>query len=216
MNFESARFNMTEQQVRPWQVLDLEILSQMNALPRHLFVPEAYLSLAYADTEIPLNDTAAMLSPKVVGRILQSIKLTPHDEVLQIGTGTGYLTALMAKLSAKVHGLEINKELSHHTATHLHDLGIQNVVVERADAFHRAFTQRTFDVIVFTGSMAFIPKNFLDMLSEGGRLFAFTGQAPTMHAMLVQKVGPNFITTDLFETRVARLLNAPEAETFVF
>jgi len=180
MNFDLARFNMVEQQIRPWNVLDLTVLEKLSQLDRSLFVPEAFQEVAYSDTEIPLASGESMLAPRVAARLAQDLLLKPSDNVLEIGTGSGYLTALLASLSAKVLSLECHAELLAQAQTHLEQAGVAHTELRQSSGVPSAIGQ--FDAIVLTGSVAQVPEELLQMLNAGGRLLAVVGEEPMMQA----------------------------------
>jgi len=216
---ERMRFNMIEQQVRPWDVLDPRVLAVMGELPRESFVPDAYRGLAYADTEIPLGDGSLMLAPKVVGRMLQALSVQPGDKVLEIGTGTGYVTACLAGLGGRVHSVEIDPELADAARERIAALDLGQVEVETGDGLAEPFSDGPFDVIAVTGSMPTAePLAMLrQQLSEGGRLFAVVGEAPLMEAILETQLDAGDVRREvLFETSVPALRNVPEPQRFAF
>lgn len=215
-NMELARFNMVEQQIRPWDVLDANVLDLIKKVKREHFVPVDKQALAFMDVEIPLGHGAAMWSPKLEARALQALKLKPGDRVLEVGTGSGYLTALMSRMAEHVTSVELVQELSagaaHSLAAHHYD----NVTLQVGDA-SKGWGGETYDAIILTGSVPLPPESFYDKLKIGGRLFAIVGDAPAMHATLVTCVAPGvFETVTLFETSVAPLTNAPQPQRFVF
>jgi protein-L-isoaspartate(D-aspartate) O-methyltransferase len=215
-NMELARFNMVEQQIRPWDVLDGNVLDLIKKVKREQFVPVDKQSMAFMDVEIPLGHNAKMWSPKVEARALQSLKLKPTDRVLEVGTGSGYLTALMSRMAAHVTSVELVQELSARAARSLASHHFDNVTLEVGDA-SRGWGNEKYDAIVLTGSVPMPPQSFYDMLKVGGRLFAIVGDAPAMHALQVTCVAQGvFETTTLFETNVEPLSNAPQPERFVF
>lgn len=215
---DRARFNMIEQQVRPWDVLDRRVLAVMRELPREAFVPDAYRGLAYADIEIPLGDHTAMLAPKVVGRLLQALDVQPHETVLEIGTGTGYVTACLAHLGEHVFSLEIDPVLAKGARARLGAMGLLQTEVHTADAFSGRLDGGPFDVIAVTGSVPTTePLAALEQrLTDGGRLFIIVGEQPLMEAMRITRIGNDFRRESLFETCVAPLENAPLPERFAF
>ena len=216
---ERMRFNMIEQQVRPWDVLDPRVLAVMGELPRESFVPDAYRGLAYADTEIPLGDGSLMLAPKVVGRMLQALSVQPGDKVLEIGTGTGYVTACLAGLGGRVHSVEIDPELADAARERIAALDLGQVEVETGDGLAEPFSDGPFDVIAVTGSMPTAePLAMLrQQLSEGGRLFAVVGEPPLMEAILETHLDAGDVRREvLFETSVPALRNVPEPQRFAF
>lgn len=223
---ETARFNMIEQQIRTWEVLDPTVLQLLNDVPRENFVPQEYLGLAFADIEVPIgpnvNAGQTMLSPKLEGRILQALKVQKTHSVLHIGTGSGYFTALLASLAKHVISIEIEADLSAQAAKNLAKNNIQNVTLEVADAVlgrpndHSANMQ-FYDVIVYTGSSPVEPAGVRQQLNIGGVLFMVLGQAPAMQATLIQRVSKTGFKQDvLFETCIPELMYAPQAQQFEF
>jgi protein-L-isoaspartate(D-aspartate) O-methyltransferase len=216
VDFEQARFNMVEQQVRTWDVLDQEVLDLLFAVKREHFVPPAYRALAFADLEIPLGDGEYMWTPKMEARVVQELKLEPDEATLEIGTGSGYLTALLARRSADVTSVEINPRLLVQASARLSSAGIRNVRLEQGDGA-RGWRDQTYDAIVLTGSTPMLLDSWFKQLRPGGRLFAVVGDAPAMAARLARWSAPGaIIQQDLFETVVAPLKNAPQPERFVF
>lgn len=215
-DYEQARFNMVEQQIRTWEVLDQRVLDLLFAVKREEFVPPAYKALAFADLELPLANGARMWTPKMEARVIQELTLGTNDRVLEIGTGSGYLTALLASLSGDVTSVEIERALAGPAAERLARLGFSNVRVEVGDGA-RGFGNATYDVIVLTGSTPLLPERFFEQLAPGGRLFAVVGEAPVMVARLVRVDAPGArVTIDLFETVVAPLVNALAPARFEF
>ncbi|WP_310627112.1 protein-L-isoaspartate O-methyltransferase [Limnohabitans sp.] len=181
---EQARFNMVEQQIRPWQVLDTQVLAVLSKVPREWFVPQAYQALAYADTEIPLGHGETMVPPRVDARLMHDLHLTGSEKVLEIGTGSGYLAALLAGRAQRVASLEINPELASNARNNLQRAGITNVDVRVADGSTGASGDAPFDAIVLGGSVAEVPQALLQQLKVGGHLLAIVGQEPAMAATL--------------------------------
>ena len=215
MNLEQARFNMIEQQIRPWEVLDQTVLDLLTQVPREEFVPEAYRNLAFTDTSIPLDHGQSMLPPKIEARMLQALEIQPQDDILQIGTGSGYVTALMASLGGHVTSVDIHADLQEKALQKLTDNNIRNVTMECDDAAMGWNPNRTFDVIAIMGSLPILPESFQLSLNMGGRLFAFVGDSPIMEAVLITRVGNNEWSHEvLFETDVPVLENAPQPERF--
>ncbi len=213
---ERARFNMVEQQIRPWDVLDANVLDLLKKVKREHFVPVDMQPLAFMDVEIPLGHNARMWMPKVEARALQALQLKASDRVLEIGTGSGYLTALISRMANHVTSVELVQELSARAARTLAMHHYDNVTLEVGDA-SRGWGSEKYDAIVLTGSVPLPPESFYQMLNTGGRLFAIVGDAPAMHATLVSCVAPGvFETTVLFETSVAPLINAPQPQRFTF
>jgi protein-L-isoaspartate(D-aspartate) O-methyltransferase len=216
MNIEQARFNMIEQQIRTWDVLDPTVLDLLHRVPREDFVPTAYRGLAFADLEIPLGHGQSMLSPKLEARMLQALDLKKTDTVLEIGTGSGYMTALLASLAGHVYSIELRQEFSRDASSKLAAHGITNVTLEIGDGA-RSWDAGSYDAIVLTGSMPVLPDEFQQHLKPGGRLLAIVGEAPAMEAVLVTCVSAStYRRTVLFETSVPALENAPQAEQFSF
>ena len=217
MNIEQARFNMVEQQIRTWEVLDQTVLDLLYVVRREGFVPDAYRTLAFSDLEIPIGEGQKMMQPKVEARILQEVAPKSTDRVLEVGTGSGYMAALLAHRARHVHSVEILPELKRLGEANLRRAGVANVTVDGGDAARGWAKQAPYDVIVLTGSTPELPDAFLDQLAPGGRLFAVVGEAPVMEARLVTCVGPgSFNTVDLFETILAPLANALERDKFEF
>ena len=214
---EQARFNMIEQQIRTWEVLDPAVLELFHKIPREDFVPAHYLGLAFADLEIPIGHGQTMLSPKVEGRILQALEIRKSDKVLEIGTGSGYLTALLATLAGKVYSIEMNAELSNQAKTRLTKHGLANVVLETGDAAQGWPAHAPYDVIVYTGSLPLLPKLVQQDLSIGGRMFVVVGEPPVMEAIMIQRTAQDgFRQQVLFETCLPMLANAPQPTRFEF
>ena len=220
MDFEKARFNMVEQQVRPWDVLDARVLKTLNTIPREDFMPDTYKNLAYVDTRIPLTDDekgTCTLNPNIEGRILQHLNVGEDDVVLEIGTGTGYLTACLASLARHVDSVEISEDLCGQAEKNLAKHNIDNVTVSTGDATKGWNQKQFYDAIAITGSMPAIPEVYKKMLKVGGRLFVVTGQAPAMTAHLVTRTEKNKWTIkELFETSIDSLCGAEKKPSFEF
>lgn len=218
MNDEVARHNMVSQQVRAWQVLDEQVLAVLSAIAREQFVPDAFRHLAYSDTDIPLPEGQTMLSPKVVGRALQALHIRTHEKVLEIGTGTGYVTACIAKLAQLVVSAEIKPTLLAIAEKNLRAFPQKNIILEKADAVFGLEEYGPFDVIVATGSYPLgVPESLCAQLNNDGRLFAICGEGTAMEAVLVErKNSSTFVTTSLFETSVMPLIHAPVSSKFQF
>ncbi len=217
MDFERARFLMTQQQVRPWKVVDDRVLSVMGQLPREKFVPEHLQALAYSDTTLPIGHEQIMLTPKEQGRIAQALRLKPTDRVLEIGTGTGYLTAILASLAEHVTSVDIFEDFVHEAKTRLNELGIRNVSLCVGDAASGWSHNERYDAIVITGGLLAVPTSYKHALKEGGRLICIIGQPPAMQVRLVERGdGEQFTDHGLFETVVPLLVNAPEPVRFTF
>ena len=212
---EQARFNMVEQQIRSWNVLDLQVLDLLHKVKREQFVPPAYQSMAFMDVEIPLGHGAAMWQPKLEAHALQALHLAPRDRVLEIGAGSGFLAALMSCLCEHVTSVEIVPEIAAFAEKNLAAHHVTNVTVVHGDAAQGWPGQ--YDAIVLGGSVPVLPEAFQNSLNPGGRLFAIVGDAPAMHAQLITCVSPGvFERTTLFETVAPPLQNAPQPERFVF
>ena len=217
MNVEQARFNMIEQQIRPWEVLDQGVLDLLYAVPREEFVPPAYRSLAFADMEIPIGEGETMMAPKIEARLLQAVAAKKSDRVLEVGTGSGYLTALLAHRAAHVYSVEIKPALAEFGRANLRRQAMENVTLEIGDAARGWAPHCPYDVIVLTGSTPVVPEALLGQLAPGGRLFAVVGDAPVMVAKLVTCVGPaTYRSVELFDTVLAPLVNAAQPPRFQF
>ncbi len=217
MQFEQARFNMIEQQIRPWDVLNQNVLDMLDEIPRDRFTPEAYRSLAYADVFVPLDHDQVMMKPVLVGRMMQALDLHPTDSVLEVGTGTGYVTAMMARLTHRVCSVDIFPELTGQARTNLDASGIENVTLETGDAARGWREAERFDVIAITGSTPVLPETFRQSLNRGGRLFAVVGKGPVMEAVLIRRSGESEWTSEvLFETELPELVNALQTTNFEF
>lgn len=213
---ELARFNMIEQQIRPWNVLDTRILELLSEVKREDFVPAAHKNLAFGDFELPLGHGAAMLAPKVEARLVQDLKLTGTENILEIGTGSGYMAALLGRLSHHVTTLEINPNLAALATQNLAHAVIANVDVRVADGSNVGPIDGQFDVIVLSGSVAEIPEALTDKLKMGGRLAAIVGDEPVMRMTLVSRTPTGLQTTQPWDTVAPRLAGFPELETFTF
>lgn len=216
-DFEQARFNMIEQQVRPWEVLDQRVLDTMKRIPREDFVPERYRSLAFADTSIPLGHDQAMMAPKVEGRMLQALAITPQDSILEIGTGSGYVTACLASLGRRVNSIDIMPDFTESAAARLASHDISNVSLQTADAAAGVDPAERYDVIAVTGSLPVLQQQFHQNLEIGGRLFVITGSPPVMEALLITRINEtSWKRESLFETSLPPLIHASAAQGFVF
>lgn len=217
MNFEQARFNMVEQQIRPWEVLDPDVLGLLFDVKRENFVPAGHAALAFADMEIPLGHGEAMMQPKVEARILQELALRPGESVYEVGSGSGYLTALLARRAGQVTSVEIHPDLHAMAAANLSRAAIDNVQLLLADGARRPLTEAMFDVIVLTGSTPVLPEAFLEQLNPLGRLFVVVGEPPVMKAVLVTRgAGGAIYRTEIFETLLKPLVNALAPARFRF
>src|SRR3989344_1710254 len=214
---EQARFNMIEQQIRTWEVLDPTVLDLLKRVPREAFVPPQYAGLAFADLEIPIGHGQTMLSPKIEGRILQALEVKKTDKVLEVGTGSCYLTALLAKSAKQVISIDIHPDLSQIAQQRLTQQKISNVTLEIGDAANGWDAHAPYDVIVFTGSLPVPPDNVQQSLSVGGRMFVVIGEAPVMEATIIRRIAANSFKQDvLFETCLPALANAPQPQRFQF
>lgn len=217
MNLEQARINMLKQQIRARGVLDESILELLKTIPREEFVPAQFRNLAFADVNIPLGHGEAMLTPDEEALMLQALAVEPTDSVLEIGTGSGYTTALLAKLAKHVDSVDIHPDFIEQVQAKLQAFAISNVQLHVGDAAQGRQGQQPYDVIVITGSLPILPKTFKTHLAIKGRLFAIVGQAPAMEAILVTRIGENeWQTRKLFETVVPALHNALQPEPFNF
>lgn len=217
MNLEQARFNMVEQQIRPWAVLDQSVLDLLYVVKREDFVPNAYRALAFADVEIPLGGDAVMLAPKIEAYALQALQVRKSDKVLEIGSGSGFMAALLAAHADHVWSIEIVPGLAAMARANLRRQDIDNVTVETGDAALGWPAHAPYDVIMVSGSLPVVPKELLSQLKTGGRLFAIVGEAPVMEAQLITRVSDDsFHAVARFETQTAPLVNAGQHERFVF
>lgn len=222
-SFDRARFNMIEQQIRPWEVLDPAVLELLDRVKRDQFVPATHQALAYVDMELPLGQGAdqVMLAPRVQARMVQDLTLKPTDKVLEIGTGSGYTTALLASLAQRVVSLEIDESIARAARENLQKAGITNAEVRVADAaannFAACAAEGPFDAILFSGSIAEVPAGLLALLAPGGRLIAIVGHEPVMRASVVTRTGDaQFTTTQPWDTIVPRLRHFNEPSRFAF
>jgi protein-L-isoaspartate(D-aspartate) O-methyltransferase len=217
MNIEQARFNMVENQIRPWEVLDQQVLDLLYVVKREDFVPAAYRALAFSDMEIPIGQGEHMWTPKIEARVLQELALKPTEQVLEIGTGSGYFSALLAHRAQHVYSVELKSELKAAAEANLRRAGVTNVTVELGDGANGWSRNSPFDVIVLTGSTPVLPQEFLKQMKAGARLFAVVGTLPVMAARLVTCTADGvYNAVDLFETSIAPLENAPPGERFSF
>jgi len=214
MNLEQARTNMVEQQIRTWEVLDQDVLDLLYLVPREEFVPAAHRALAFSDLEIPIGHGEKMWQPKLEARVLQELNIRKTDRVLEVGTGSGYFTALLAHRGAEVVSVEINPALAAMGRANLERHGVDHVVLETGDAARGWPSHAPYDVIVLTGSTPILPATLLAQLAPEGRLFAVVGDAPAMAARLVVAGGQG--VTDLFETVIRPLANAERPSRFKF
>ena len=217
MNFEQARFNMVEQQIRPWEVLDQDVLDLLMTVKREEFVPAVYRDLAFTEVEIPIGCGQVMLKPVIEGKVLQALRLGKADSVLEVGPGSGYFAALLAARTEWVRTIELEPELVKLAGANLARNGVENVVVVQGDGIAGWAERAPYDVIVVSGGLPFVPQALLEQLKVGGRLFAFVGEAPVMKARLVTcEAEGRFRTEDIFETVVPMLKDAPQRDGFSF
>ena len=216
MNTEQARFNMIEQQIRPWDVLDTQVLDLMATLPREQFVPEAYKSMAFADIAIPLGNGRQMMHPREEGRMLQAIKPNSDERVLVLGSAGGYVSALLASLAKEVVLVDDDEAALESIKAILSAINIRNVTTHCSDPIKGLKEQAPFDAIVVLGSMETLADDLKEQLSDKGRLFCVLGQEPTMSAVVVTKEADQWKENSLFETRMPVIPNSPKAEKFHF
>lgn len=217
MNLEQTRFNMVEQQIRTWEVLDADVLELLYKIRREEFVPEAYRSMAFVDMEIPLGHGQFMLEPKMEARMLQELHVKKTDKILEVGSGSGYMTALLAEMGGHVYSVEIEPELKTMAEKNLLAHDINNVTIELGDAARGWSKNEPYDVIVLTASTPVLPEAFQKSLQPGGRMIVIVGEEPVMEALLVtcEKSGV-YNSVKLFETCIPPLINAQQPERFVF
>ncbi len=214
MDIKQARFNMIEQQIRPWDVLDIDVLKIIEETPREFFVPEQYKKLAFSDLEIPLEYEQNMMAPKVEARMLQALQVTSDDSVLEIGTGTGFVTACLAKLGKNVDSIEYFAEFSESAETKLQEKGYHNVNLIQGDALD-CIENKVYDVIAVTASMPVSANQFENYLTENGRMFVVVGKAPVMQAQLITRISDDALNyTSLFETNLTPLIGINEPQVF--
>lgn len=217
MDYTLARHNMIQSQIRPWDVRDEHVLEVLALVPREDFVPAAYRNLAFADMQIPLAHGQAMMAPKLEARLLQALEIRPQDRILEIGTGSGYLTALLATLGAQVVSVEMFPDLLEAARQRLAAHGVSNVVLELGDGAHGWERHAPYDAILLTGSVASLPPALTRQLAVGGRLVVVVGAPPVMEAVLVRRVSEiSWSHTGLFETSLPPLANAEPPRKFVF
>jgi protein-L-isoaspartate(D-aspartate) O-methyltransferase len=217
LDIERARYNMIESQIRTWEVLDQRVLDTLFVIKREAFVPERYRPLAFVDMEIPLGHGEVMLAPKLEARMLQELTLKETDRVLEVGTGSGHMTALLAHLAGHVYSVELHAEFSSGAAARLSAQGITNVTLDVGDAALGWGRHAPYDAILLTGSVPLLPQEWRAQLRAGGRLLAIVGEPPVMTARLATRLAEGaFNETGLFETCIAPLRNVPQPERFVF
>lgn len=217
LNVERARFNMIEQQIRPWEVLDQQVLDAVAAVRREEFVPAPYRRLAFADIQVPLAHSQVMMEPKLEARMIQALQIRPGDTALEIGTGSGYVTALLARLASWVTSVELYEDLSTSAQQHLKSAGIDNVTLNVGDVLADWTPTAQYDVVAVTGSVPQFTNAFHACIKPGGRLFLIVGNAPIMEAMLFTRSGENTWSQEsLFETMIPPLVGAERPPRFVF
>ena len=217
LNLEHARNNMIEQQLRPMDIHDNDVLNAILSVPRENYVPEEYQQLAYADMEIPLGGGVAMLSPGLEGKLLQALNIQPDEDALVVGTGSGYLTAVVSRLASRVTSIEVDSGLAESARQRLKQQGIENVAIVVGDGTRGLDDYAPYDVIALTGSVTEVPQLILKNMRVGGRLFAVIGSAPAMQAVLITRKNANeWETSDLFDTELAPLENGVRPTPFLF
>ena len=220
MNFETARHNMIEQQIRPWNVIDPVALDALEMIPRENYVADNMKGSAFSDVELPIGHKQVMLFPKIEAKILQSVQVKKTDNVLEIGTGSGYMTALLAHLADKVCSVEIYQELSEKAQDKLSAEGFENItlVVDNTEDSEQTIAQHgPYDVVILTGSVSQLPETYKQSLKIDGRLFAVIGTEPAMEATLITRVSPDqYACEELFETEIPALENMAKADCFEF
>lgn len=217
MNIEQARFNMIEQQIRPWDVLDQDVLNLLSIVKREHFVPAAYANIAFVDTEIPLPNGQHMLAPRVEARVLQELAVKKHESVLEIGAGSGYMAALLANRAQKVLTVEIDPELAEFARANFTKNGVQNAEVALGDGALGWSASAPYDVICVSGGLPVLPQELLEQLKVGGRLAAFVGTAPVMEAQIITRIDDKqYRIASVFETYVEPLKNVVQPSRFKF
>ncbi len=216
-NMEQARFNMIEQQIRPWDVLDPRVLEVIEQTRREAFVPARHRDFAFSDINIPLGHGEVMMAPVVEGRLLQAVGVGAGDEVLEVGTGSGYLAACLANLGGVVESVDCFEDFTRHARENLRAEGIEDVSLHTGDASAGWQADRHFDVIVITGSLPEVPETYLQQLKQGGRLFVIVGEPPIKEALLITRMGErDWARESLFETDIPPLRHAEQGREFVF
>ncbi len=217
MNFEQARRNMVEQQVRPWEVLDDRVLNLFETVQREDYVPVRYRKMAFADINIPLDHGEVMMKPVVEGRMLQAVDIQPHETVLEIGTGSGFITACLAHLAEEVVSVDVHESFTENAGRRLSEQGLENAQLFTGDVMTGWQPEQAHDVVVVTGSVPRIPEAFMGWVNPGGRLFCITGDSPAMEAVLMTRLGATeWRSESLFETDLPPLVNAVEPPEFEF
>ena len=217
MNVEQARFNMIEQQIRPWDVLESSVLELLAVIRREDFVPADHRNLAFMDTEVPLSGGQSMLAPRVEARLLQELKIARHEKVLEVGTGSGFMAAMLGHKAQRVETMEIDPQLAEQAAAKLKRAGLANVRVHQADGSQGLASEAPFDAILLSGSVAEVPQALLAQLKIGGRLVAIVGAEPMMVAQIVTRKGESeYEAQSLFDVVVPRLVGFAEKSAFAF
>jgi len=217
MNFEEARFNMVNQQIRPWNLLDDRVLEQMQQIPREEFVPPRYRQMAFSDIEIPLGHDQIILSPKIEAQILQAVNIQSTDNVLEIGTGSGFLTAVISHLASKVTTIEYYEDFLEQARQKHHDMGLNNIRYIEADALGQIDFHDTYDVIIISGASSEIPSRYRNLLRINGRMFVMCGDKTLQQAHLLTKVDEVHCADEvLFESRIPFLISAEKKPPFSF
>jgi protein-L-isoaspartate(D-aspartate) O-methyltransferase len=217
VNLEQARSNMIQQQVRTWQVLDVRVLDALEATPREDFVPPRHRKLAFSDLRIPLAHDQIMMRPVEQGRLLQGLALNGSEKVLEVGSGSGFLTACLARLAAEVTSIEIFEDLAEQARANLEGHGVKGLDLRAGDVFAQQFSPGSFDAMVVSCSVARVPTLFTDLLAPGGRLFIVCGQSPAMEARVLSRDASGALTSEgLYETDLPRLIGAEDVPTFQF
>jgi len=217
MDIEQARSNMIEQQIRTWEVLDMDVLDLLNEIHREEFIPDSYKELSFADTRLPIGHEQTTMTPKVEARLLQSLALKADETVLEIGTGCGYLTSLLAKSAKHVKSIDIFPDLIKTANDKIFKTGLSNIELESADVYSMFGQTEKYDILVLTASLPKMDERFLDLLNDGGRMFAIIGESPAMEACIVTKQNDsNYSTESLFEIDLPALIGSERKETFQF
>ena len=217
MDIEQARLNMIEQQIRTWEVLDQDVLNLLHEIHREDFIPEEYKDLAFADTRIPIGHEQTTMTPKVEARIVQSLAIQAHETVLEIGTGCGYLTCLLAKNAKQVSSIDIFSDFITSAKNKIESTPLDNIQLESVDAYALLDRAEKYDVIVFTTSLPVMDDRFLKLLNDKGRMFVIIGESPAMEARIItRQTDSDFSSEGLFETDLPALIGAKQKETFTF
>ena len=216
MDIEQARFNMIEQQIRTWDVLDLAVLDLLNEIHREEFIPDSFHELSFADTSIPIGHDQITMTPKIEARLLQALALKTDETVLEIGTGCGYVTTLLAKSAKHVKSIDIFPDFIKTAKEKISKIGLSNIELENMDAYTLFDQAEKYDVLVLTASLPKMDERFLNLLNDGGRMFAIIGESPAMEACVLTKENDSYTTESLFETDLPALIGSEIKETFKF